>query len=217
MHKLPTDNRLDSDERQSSPLHIDLGFGSDPPFPFLIGGFLIDSDGSRQLATESLRTQQGSRPPGLTWFQHQYGGARCIQAALLGYAVRLPTDPHTQQILRELYSAHADTVQEQLTDKALCTIHTQLHTLFPETGLVYGTEALLVSAPCESLHALKGREVFTVRHAVEPSRRYIDCSFDRCDFLACGTFSDAHTSALRAIGQAVGMTPRVLLLWGNSD
>jgi hypothetical protein len=217
MNKIPADDRTDSDDVDSDPLHIDLGIGRDPPFPFLICGFRISAEEVRLRLTDLLRTQQVRRPPGLTWFVHQFGGSRCMQTTLLGYAVRLPTDPHTQKILSDLFSAHADTLEEQLTDEALAALFAQLHTLFPQEGLAYGTEALLVGAPATTFSTLQDREIFAVCHRDEPSRRYIDCSFDRCDFFTCGTFSESHKDALLQLGQAIGMTPCVMLLWGNSD
>ena len=93
------------------------------------------------------------------------------------------------------------------------TLFAQLHTLFPQKGLAYGTEALLVGAR-PFLHA-KDRGVGPCAYRDEPNTD----ATSTAPLIAASTSLPAvrfpeslQDGALLQLGQAVGMTPCVMLL-----
>ncbi len=196
---------------------VSLGEDDDPPFPFLIAGFPVETWEQRKEINAVLCTLARGRPPGLAWFEHQYGGLACLQAQILGYGVVAPDAPPFAGVLAALSEAWWETRGESMTPPDLYAWSGRLAGLLPPEGAESGAEALLVSGPCAPIQTLGGYEVLGFGYKGAPWRSYVDAGFEP-DITRRGPYGDAHERMLLHMGEALGLgRPRVVLLWGNSD
>jgi len=195
--------------------HVELGEQGDAPFPFLVAGFPVSRPDNLDLL-ESLH-RVSALPPGLCAFHHQYGGRACHHAVLLGYAVTVPARLETSS-LRLLREACIETTGEPFARGVLGEWHRALCGTGAFPPLELGTEALLVSHPCEPGLFLEGGPVLTFGTSGPPWRRMVDLLSEDPDITPGPPYGPLHDLALQRVGQALGLgSPRLAYTWGNSD
>jgi hypothetical protein len=197
--------------------NVSLGEDGDPPFPFLVAGFPVETLAQRTEIETALGAVARGRPPGLAWFHHQYGGYACLQERILGYGVVPPAGAPFAEVLAALSETCMGSFGDPMTEPELLVWSGRLAGILPPEGAARGAEALLVSPPCAPIHTLAGRDVLGFGYEGAPWRRDIDMGFEP-DLRPVGPYQDDHERVLVSVGEALGLgRPRVALLWGNSD
>ncbi len=196
--------------------YVWLGQGDTPPFPFLVAGFRMDG-GARGLT--GAWEESGPIPPeGLCWFDHQYGGYTCSQAAFLGYGVVAPDTPRTSAALEELVRTSFGTWGEEMTSEERSAWAERLSDVLPPPGVEQGFEGMLLGHPGAPLHTLRGADVLGFGTTRAPWRGVVHTSAHDPDIVRCGRYDEAHEQVLTSLGQTFGLgKPRIIVLWGNSD
>jgi hypothetical protein len=195
--------------REPAPV-VELDTGESGPWesPLLVAGVVLSS------TVDVVRSADW--PRGVYRFAHQYGGHACLQAMIIGFAVRPPASLTSS--LAPLFEAWADSHGEALTEPDLreWTAAARLATPFPE--LASGHEALVVSAPCAAAPFLAGLPVLAFRARTKPWTGISYWREPQPVMTDSVPFGEAHDHALRRVAHAYsGALPCLALLWGNSD
>jgi hypothetical protein len=198
----------------SAVIDVDLGEDDDPPFPFLVAGFVAGENVAEADLLAAFARRVAGMPPGACVYRHQYGGLTCHQATLVGYGVDVPADDAVRTAIAEIIARWWESFGEPIEPRELQRWQRALGTMLPG-GVRGGEEAFLRSLEGPPISCLRGLPV--VRPVPDlPGELRMELPGEGQVTLA-GVYGDEHERALQQVGEDVGTTPIVALLWGNSD